>query len=639
VNIIITAFLLVVIAKLFHIQILDHDIYQHQAERQSTNVNILPAVRGNIEDRDGNALTTNIMHYSFAVDPKVVGELDALISQFARVFHRSESYYRKRFTPERSFVWLERNVPFNRCEELLNLQSRGLIVQRESRRRYPYGHLVAPLIGYTDVDGKGISGLELEYDTFLRGEDGWQVLRRDAKGRVSPLSRLKRETTRDGARVTLTINIDLQSILQEEMALAYQQLTPNAIHGILMDPNTGEILALAQYPSFDPSQIDADQTAHHRIMAITDMYEPGSTLKVVTATAALEEGLFSPLDEFDTEDGEFAYHNLLIKDTYPQDILTFADIIAYSSNIGIIKLAENLGASTLYRYCCRFGLGTRTGITFPGESPGLLREQPDWSAISTGEIAMGQEIGVTTLQLALVYSAIANGGQLIRPWIVSQVVDGRDKRLMSGRPEIIRRVASPAAMEQLRRILHHAVEQGTGSEARLPGFSVAGKTGTAQKFLDGKYSNKEFVATFAAMFPAEQPRLVCVVAVDGPRYGRHFGGEAAAPIVQNTLKRIVNFNGDAFVPPLSPAMATASVKPSHYLLASSGHISRRTDPGVMPDFRDYSLRKALQLARRTGVQIQVTGSGRVTAQSIKPGTLLDPEKACLITLAPERISR
>ncbi|UCH63744.1 MAG: transpeptidase family protein [Fidelibacterota bacterium] len=635
VNTLVTGLLLAVIGKLFYVQILEHDVYHNRAQRQSTNVEVLPAIRGNIEDRNGELLTSNIIHYSFAADPQVIEHPDTLVTLFARTFHRPAAYYRKQLAADRSFVWLERNVSRSRCGEILAHQPQGLIVRREVRRRYPYGHIIAPLVGFTDVDGKGISGIELEYDTFLRGKKGWQVLRRDAKGRVLFSSGDNGQMPIHGARLRLTIDIDYQSIFQEELARAYERLAPRTIHGILIDPRTGEILALAQHPSFDPNRPWASPAADQRLRAITDMYEPGSTLKVVPATAALDAQICSPVDEFDCENGEFAYHSLLIKDTFPSDTLTFSEIIAHSSNIGIVKIAENLGPDLIYKFCYRFGLGARAGIGLPGESPGLLRKPVDWSAVSTGGIAMGHEVGVTTLQLGLIYSSVANGGQLMRPLLVADIQSPEGKELVTNRPEVIRRVASPATMEQLRRILYYVVEEGTGSEARLPGYAIAGKTGTAQKFLDGSYSDKEFVATFAAMFPADEPKLVCLVAVDSPKYGSHFGSGAAAPIVRNTIKRILNQDDDFYIPPQPSQMSAQEKLHTPYTLATAGLLPADTTPGVVPDFRGSSLRKALRLARRAGVRLQMEGFGRVVRQSIKPGTLVDFNEVCLITLAPE----
>ncbi|MFC1618374.1 penicillin-binding protein [Candidatus Neomarinimicrobiota bacterium] len=637
-NIIVTVLLLTVVGKLFHIQILGHNKYHSRAIRQSTNIEVLPSIRGNIKDRNGELLTSNTIHYSFAADPEFLMKSDSVVDLFVDTFHKPANYYHSRLSTERSFVWLERNISSEQSGPILERSFQGLIVRKATRRKYPYGHIPAPLIGFTDIDGGGIAGLELEYDTFLRGENGRQVLRHDAKGRVLPISSQKIRAPRDGASLHLTIDATYQSILQEEMARATKRLASVAIHGVLIEPNTGAVLAMAQYPSFDPNHPAATAASNQRVRAITDMYEPGSTLKVVTATAAIDAGITSITDIYDCEEGEFDYYNLKVQDTYPKGILTFKEIIAHSSNIGIIKVAEMLGRDLLYKYCNRFGLGTRTGISLPGETPGILREPTDWSAVSVGEIAMGQEIGVTTLQLALLYGAIANGGRLMRPLLITRIVGPDGKILVNNHPQAIRRVASESTMEQVRQMLLYAIQAGTGSDARLPGYSMAGKTGTAQKFVDGKYSNTEFMATFAAMFPAEEPKLVCVVAVDNPRYGSHFGAEAAAPIVRNTFKRILNLDEEFYIPQQPEPQKSGQTADQPYLLISAGQLPPPHKPGVVPDFRGYSMRKSIELARKTGVQLQIEGSGIVISQSTKPGTRVNRENICRITLSDNNTS-
>ena len=632
-NIVITALLLTVLGKLFHIQILEHDKYHSKASKQSTNIEVLPSVRGIIKDRNGDQLTSNTIHYSFAADPKSLIESNLLVDLFADIFLKPADFYRSRLAAKRSFVWLERNVSFEQAQPILERSFQGLIIRKSIRRRYPYGHILAPLVGFTDIDGSGIAGLELEYDTFLRGENGRQVLRHDAKGRVLPISSQEIRTPRDGTHLHLTVDATYQSIFQEEMTRASKLLAPNAIHGILIEPYTGAILAMAQHPSFDPDNPSATPASHQRIRAIADMYEPGSTLKVVTATAAIDMGITVPSDVYDCEEGEFSYHNLKVQDTYPKSILTFKEIIAHSSNIGIIKIAELLGKDLLYKYCNRFGLGTQSGIPLPGEASGILREPNEWSAISVGEIAMGQEVGVTTLQLALLYSAIANGGYLMRPLLVTRIVDPNGDTLVDNQPHTLRRVASESTMAQVRQMLHYAIQAGTGSDARLPGYTMAGKTGTAQKFIDGKYSNTDFIATFAAMFPADKPKLVCVVAVDNPRYGSHFGAEAAAPIVRNTLKRILNLDEHFYIPNQPNFRTPVQKANQQYLLVSTGHLPPPHSPGVVPDFRGYSMRKCIELARKTGVQLQIEGSGIVVSQSIEPGTGISSDNICRIILS------
>ncbi|MEE9466117.1 MAG: penicillin-binding protein [Candidatus Neomarinimicrobiota bacterium] len=632
VNGVFAALLLGITAKLFFVQVWQHEDYSRLARQQSTELETLPAIRGEILARGGESFTTNIIHYSFAVDPQVLVQADSLARLFAGAFNRPVSHYRDQMNGDHSFVWLERNVPARKCRDLLELDIPGLIVQPKVRRHYPFAQLAAPIIGFTDVDNQGIAGVELEFETDLKGRDGRQLQRRNAKG--APLYRHRPEWIPpvNGAHLYLTIDIQYQSIFEEELARAFQRLQPEGLQGVLLDPHTGQILALAQYPGFDPNRAWESPVANQRLKQVTDMYEPGSTIKVVTAMAALEENLYTLDDLIDCENGKFQYGELLISDTHPRSESTLADILAYSSNIGIIKIAEQLGSDRLYRYYTRLGLGARTGVGLRGESPGLLREPNDWSNVSTGELAMGQEIGVTTLQLAMIYTAIANGGLLLRPQLVLGVSDGDSPPPLPA-PDVIRRVASRETMRHLREILYYTVEEGTGTAARIAGYKVAGKTGTAQKFIDGQYSEREFVATFAAMIPADNPRLVCLVAVDSPTYGRHFGSEAAAPIVRNVFKRILHLDND-FYAPQQPEVA---IKPSRtpVLLATVGTMPATPARGLVPDFRGQSLRKALRLARLADVRVQLQGSGRVVRQSLPVGAKVDGTAICRLTLAEE----
>ena len=638
VNLIFGTMLLAIIGKLFIIQVIDHHIYRQQALRQGTEVEILPARRGQIVDRNGRPMTINVVNYSFAADPQVLENSQRVAQLLSAALGGGPGKYLEKLRSERSFVWLERNVSRLTAVSLLGLNMPGFMVRSQVHRSYPYGPIAGPVLGMTDVDNNGISGIELAYDSYLRGEAGRQLLRRNARGRLLPRPDDLFRQAKSGAEIQLSIDIEYQAIFQEEMARAAERLGAKSINGVLVDPRSGEILALAQVPSFDANGGPAAADASHRPLAITDMYEPGSILKVVAAIAALEEELFAPDDTIIVEDGKWRYYNLLIEDTYPHDRLTLAEVLAYSSNIGIIKVAEAVGKQTLYYYSCQLGLGARTGIGLPGESPGLLRPPQQWSAISTGEIAMGQEIGVTSLQMAMIYSAIANDGLLMKPRLVTRIraADGSEELRP---PQIIRRVASPKTMARLRKMLKAAVDMGTASTARLPGYGLAGKTGTAQKFIDGKYSNTEFVSTFAALFPADRPRLVAVVAVDQPAYGSHFGSQAAAPIIRNTIRRILNLEDNHYIPPAEEQSLATDPLRRMALPTSPSTAEPRAIAGLVPDFSGYSLRAALKLARRAGVDLRVTGSGRVVKQSIKAGTPLQGQTDCLLTLAGEESAR
>ncbi|MCK4578541.1 MAG: transpeptidase family protein [Candidatus Marinimicrobia bacterium] len=623
-------FMTVIAGKLLYVQVICHDEYRSQAWNQGTEIKTVRAMRGNILARNGEALTANTIHYSFAVDPQVFKLSDSLATIMAETYDRSPSHYLKLMDSNRSFAWLERNVPTEDCQGLRNFSARGFIVRKSVRRHYPYTRLAAPLIGFTDVDNTGISGIELEYDSVLKGLDGSEVLRRDAKGKVIPLRGQNGAGATHGSHVQLTLDIDYQAIFQEEITLAYERLAPKGIQGVLMDPATGEILAIAQYPGFDPNRPWDSEQSSQRLKPLIDMYEPGSTLKVITATAALEESLYDVEDEIFCENGEYLYKTIEIEDTHPKGMLSLADIIAYSSNIGIIKIAEELGAHKLYRYYTRYGLGSRTGVAFSGESPGLLRPTSQWSNISIGELAMGQEIGVTTLQLAQIYSTIANGGLLIQPRLVKALISPDGQKHEIGKPEALRRVASGRTMAKLRRILFHSVEEGTGNSARIAGYKIAGKTGTAQKFVDGRYSETDFNATFAAMIPTDKPRLVCIVTIDSPIYGQHSGGVAAAPVVRNVFTRILHLDNDFYVPPQPPVAERRRYEP--LFLATAATTERHEAPGVVPDFIGSSLRKAIRLARNAGLRVQVRGSGNVVSQSLEPGLSVDDSAVCILTL-------
>ena len=635
VNFMFAAMLLAITAKLFHIQITLHKVYRQQALRQGSKAGILPAQRGVISDRNGKPLTTNVVNYSFAADPQVLLDKPALAQALSRTFNRPVGDYLAKLRSDKEFVWLERNVPREMAGSLPRLSLPGFLVMTQMNRRYPHGRIAGPLLGRTDVDNRGISGIELQYDELLRGEAGWQRMRRNARGQVWPRPDDLLRKSNKGAEIRLTIDIAYQSIFQEEMALAAERLGAQAINGILIDPHTGDILALAQYPSMDANRTVPTEASARRPQAITDMYEPGSTLKVVTAIAALEKGLFTAQDSLFVENGTWQYYHLIIEDTRPRGTISFGDILAYSSNIGIIKVAERLGARALYHYSTQLGLGVLTGIDLPGETAGILREPGDWSAISTGEIAMGHEIGVTTLQLAMLYSAIANGGLLLEPRLVAEIHrDGKLEKTRSRR--IIRRVASEATMAHMRRFLQGAVDVGTASTARIPGFTLAGKTGTAQKFVDGAYSRTEFISTFAALFPAGKPRLVCVVAVDEPAYGQHFGSQAAAPVARNTIRRILNLDNDLYMPLYGHPLLAGSSPPAGKFADGLLAISREATTaatGIVPDFKGYSLRAALKLAQRRGIDLRVTGSGQVVRQSIEPGVSMEAPRSVLLTLA------
>jgi cell division protein FtsI/penicillin-binding protein 2 len=410
--------------------------------------------------------------------------------------------------------------------------------------------------------------------------------------------------------------------------------------GILMNPQTGAILAMASLPDFNPNQPDVSPQENQKNRLITDQFEPGSTFKVVTATAAVATETVSLFDEFYCEDGQFTVAGKIITDHEKFGLLTFPQIIAHSSNVGTIKIAQKLGEKPLYKYSRDYGFGTSTGIRFPGEVQGVLRKTKDWSDMSLAEVSIGYEVAITALQLASAYSAIANGGVLLKPRLVKQILSQEGKIVYTENPEVIRRVASKEIMSTITDILVQVVNSGTGTKADIQGWSVAGKTGTAHKFIDGEYSKNKYISNFAGFFPAENPQVVCVIVLDEPRYGLHWGGYGAAPVFKRVVQRIINMDDSIqYQKPKIDAktllFADGSLKNKTSLppLSTVTPYPKYTDGyTVVPDVRGMSIRKAKQILLSSKMRVSFKGSGTVVWQSPKPGTKKLPGSLCTMGL-------
>ncbi|MCK5118391.1 MAG: PASTA domain-containing protein, partial [Candidatus Latescibacteria bacterium] len=411
----------------------------------------------------------------------------------------------------------------------------------ETTRHYPFGALAGQVLGYTNVDNKGIEGLELGLDEDLHGQPGWTAFRVDARGRRFAEINNPVQDPRDGDRVLLTLSAAIQAIVEEELSDAVARFSARSGQAVLMDPRTGAILAMANVPSCDPNRPGKTAVWTRKNRTITDCYEPGSIFKIVAVAAALEEGIKRPDDRIFCENGKVKVAGRTIRDVHKYGWLTLQEVLEYSSNIGTIKVAQEVGARLLYQYGRAFGFGYQTGIQFPGEVKGTFRPPAKWSGLSLATIAMGQEVAVTALQMAAAYGAIANGGVLMRPWIVRAVVDAHGKTVRESRPEEIRRVMSPETARTLTQFLQGAVERGTGVNAQLEGVHVAGKTGTAQKAIEGGrgYAPGEYVSSFIGFLPAGDPKVVCLVSVDTPR-GGYYGSQVAAPAFKRIMDRVLS---------------------------------------------------------------------------------------------------
>ncbi|MFQ6674143.1 MAG: peptidoglycan D,D-transpeptidase FtsI family protein, partial [Fidelibacterota bacterium] len=401
--------------RFFYIQVVRGSELRELGRHQGENKVTLPAVRGTIYDRNHLPLAENVVHYSFAVHPGKVENKEAIISALAQVTHRSREYYEEKLRSGGKFVYLERNLRNDICRPLLNLEDEGLIIHRHGYRFYPHHNIASQIVGFTNTDNLGLEGIEKEFDGRLKGRDGWIILQTDGKGRSRKKQDFPKHEPLDGSDIILTIDLEYQAILQDELLRRVETTGARGAYGIVIDPQSGKILAMASLPDFDPNDHLASPPDHYKNRVIADQFEPGSTLKIVPATAALTLRTVEIDQEFNCEDGSYNFRGTLIKDWSDFGLLTFPQIIEHSSNVGIIKIAETVGAENLYLFARKFGFGVPSGIQFPGEARGVLKPVREWSTISLAEMSLGHEISVTVLQLAYAYGAIANGGFLMRP--------------------------------------------------------------------------------------------------------------------------------------------------------------------------------------------------------------------------------
>lgn len=533
-----------VLIRLFNLQVLQAAELTVKADRQHSKTVTLEGPRGTIYDRHGKVLAINVEVPSVFGVPASLDNPSGVARYLSPVLHVRAAEIERKLKQDRSFVWLARKLDPDQGRRLEQMPLDGIGIVMEGRRFYPKGPLLSHVLGFAGMDGQGLEGLERRYETYLHGEKRIVVLQRDALGRTVFPKDLREQTPAAGHSLTLTIDEVIQYVAEKELEAAV-----NATHaksGILiaMEPRTGAVLALALSPRFDPNAVAALSPDRWRNKALTDAYEPGSTMKVIVGAAALEEKVMTPGSLVFCENGRMTVANTIIHDHEKSGWMTFAQVIQRSSNIGAAKAAMALGEHRFYRYLQAFGFGERTDIDLPGEATGLLKNPRSWGRRSLASIAMGQEIGVTPLQLIVAVSAVANGGLLMKPYIVSEIRDAGGRLVRQGAPQVRRRVISAETAGTLSRILEGVVTQGTGTKAAIPGFRVAGKTGTAQKIdpRTGAYSPTQFVGSFVGYVPADDPRLAMIVVIDEPQT-EAWGGSVAAPVFRRVAEQVLPYLG------------------------------------------------------------------------------------------------
>jgi cell division protein FtsI (penicillin-binding protein 3) len=528
--------------RLVYLQVIEGGDLSRIAERQQERAVQIEAKRGTIYDRKGRELAVSLDVQSVYGVPSEVENPRALAARLARLLSKDPAQLRRKLASDRQFVWLSRSADPARAERAKQIDPEGIGLRFEARRFYPKKTLAGALLGFTNVDHKGIEGLELTYDAVLRGTDGWLLAEKDAKGRtVFPGGNgLQFRMPEPGRNLYLTIDEVIQHIAEKELDRGLVESNARGGVCIVMDPQNGQVLGLAvrsgqrAVVAFNPNEPRRYRPEEWRNRAVTDAFEPGSIFKAITAAAALEERVVSPQERIDCSAGSIQVADRVIRDAHRNGVLTFTDVIAESSNVGTIQVAERLGKARFAKYIDAFGFGRKTGIDLPGEITGLTKDYRLWSGVSLASIAIGQEIGVTPIQMATAYCAIANGGTLVRPSLVLAVRGRRDSDsgdTATAPSPVLAHAVSPQTCATVRKILQQVVEHGTGEKAKPEGYTAAGKTGTAQKIdqRTGKYSHDNYVSSFVGFAPATGPKLVILVMVDSP-VGIVWGGSVAAPI-------------------------------------------------------------------------------------------------------------
>jgi cell division protein FtsI (penicillin-binding protein 3) len=499
----------------------------------------------------------------------------------ARVLQRPVSEVQEKLRGKNTFVWLERQAAPETVTQIQMLGLQGIYFKDERRRYYPKQHLAGQVLGFVGIDEQGLGGVEAQYNRELAGQSRQIMMHHDARQR--PLGFLAADAAEypRGADIYLTLDERLQHVAERELAAQVQLTQAKSGLVLMMQPHTGEILAMASYPFFDPNAFrDPQQQAWQRNRMVTDPTEPGSTFKLIVAAASLEEETVRMNEVFFCENGLMVRGNRRIRDHEPYGFLRFPEILEHSSNICTVKLSERLSSLTLYHYIRRFGFGEKSRVDLPGEDAGQLRAPQQWSRFSHASLAIGQEISVTPLQLLTAYAAVANGGWLMRPRLVSHIVDGETETHFA--PEVRQQVISPQTAEKLTAIFIGVVERGTGKPAAVEGYTVAGKTGTAQKVDNqrGAYSNREVLASFVGYVPAEEPQIALLVMLDEPQKLR-WGSQAAAPVFRQVAQQALHY---LQIPPRRARALTmgAAVQPPVTTTLQEDQMSvNRTTPQVV----------------------------------------------------------
>jgi cell division protein FtsI (penicillin-binding protein 3) len=622
-----------ILARAYQLQVLQKEKLTAMAVSGYRGIVKLPSKRGTIYDREGHELAVTVEVESIYAHPRLVQNKVQAARDLARALGTKDKTLLELLQSEKSFVWLERKAAPDKVRKVKTLNIEGVGFTAEARRYYPGREIAGHLLGFAGEDNQGLEGLEKEYDCFLKGPECTLVQMRDALGRPFNVSRPDPDD-QEVRDLVLTIDKDIQYAAEQALKKTVEETRAKSGHCIIVDPETGEVLAMAVVPLFNPNVFWEYEPSHWRNRAVTDSYEPGSTIKAYLLAAALDTGLVSPESKFFCENGEYEVGNHIIHDhdRKGHGFLTVSEIITYSSNIGAVKIGERIGYKRFTEYLKRFGFGEKTGIDLPGEREGFVRPVKEAKEIDEATTYFGQGMTVSSLQLVMAMAAISNGGKLMRPYVVKEVRDLKGRVLVKTSPRVVRRVLSPDTARKTAEVLENVVgEEGTGSLASISGYRVAGKTGTSQKVdpRTRRYSNRDYVALFVGFAPVDHPRMVMLVAVDDPEI-KKYGGLVAAPVFREVGAWTMNhlrINPDMRLVHKIQQSNPSKTGPIHVEVSQEG-------PGLLPDFKGRPMREVLKTGRSLGLDVLPEGTGLAFSQNPEPGCPLDKVTQVRVSFKP-----
>ncbi len=634
-------------ARLFNLQILKSEELKYFAQRQQTATETIQPERGLIYDRNNVLLAYSRDDITFLVDTRMLKKknADTIAYYFSKYFKKPASYYLDKMNNTKGIVYLERKVNGEAALRLKTLKVNGFKWESDPTRIYPYDNLASHILGFVGNDGTGRSGVERTFEQELQGTPGSRIILRDAKGNMITLREESVKPAVPGNNLYLTINKSIQSALEEELREGKNNFGATDAIGIVLNPKTGEILALSNIEDYNPNKYNLYSDTLLRNKALTDTYEPGSTFKAISMSVMLDKNVCNENEILFVENGTYHYKSIVIKDAHPYSNLSVKEIFTKSSNIGMSKLSQRIDKESFYVYLRNFGFGNCTNIELPAETPGVLKKPSNWTEYTKSSLSFGYEISLTPLQLIMAYATLINGGLLYQPQLIYKSESGNKSGIKNFTPVLIRRVISEETSKKMRNLFSLVVEEGTGKKAKINNITVGGKTGTSRKLVNGQYSTSHYNSSFIGFFPVENPAYIILILVDSPSKNSYYGGDVAAPIFRNVAERIISLDSElqkfnsSVEEENNYSLIENAIAKNNSIKDTSVNIVKvkpridetKLNNKYFPDLRGMTFRDAIKVLTRLGVKYELSGTGKIISQNILPNTTIRKGMKCVLT--------